>query len=416
MLINEIKIGFFLAIRQIRRASLWTTSLIVFVMVLTFLNLVVVSGVLVGLIQGAVDANKLYYTSDIFISKLLDKDYIENTPVVTNILDNLPEIETYSARYLEGGSIEAGYKEKTDNTKNTNSANSTFAGINPEKENDLTTIKKFIIEGTYLEPDDFDKIVIGAYLLEQYFPVESSTFTTLKGVGVGDKVRIKVNGIEREVTIKGILKTKVDEISMRVFMPERQLRQMIGRDDYNVDEISIKLKSGVDPVVFKEKLIKYGISKYARIQTFEDAQPKFLKDIKDTFRLLGNMISSIGLAVAVITVFIVIFINAITRRKFIGILKGIGITGRTIEISYMFQSFFYAFVGSSIGLIILYAFLVPFIYSHPINFPFSDGILVAPIIETFVRIGLLMTATMIAGYIPSRMIVRKNTLDSILGR
>ena len=119
---------------------------------------------------------------------------------------------------------------------------------------------------------------------------------------------------------------------------------------------------------------------------------------------------------ATITIFIVIFINAITRRKFIGILKGIGINGQAIEISYILQSSFYAILGSGIGLFIIYAFLVPFFIAHPINFPFSDGILVAPISETMIRVALLVFATIIAGYIPARMIVRKNTLDSILGR
>jgi ABC-type antimicrobial peptide transport system permease subunit len=41
---------------------------------------------------------------------------------------------------------------------------------------------------------------------------------------------------------------------------------------------------------------------------------------------------------------------------------------------------------------------------------------VAPIPDTIVRIVLLIVTTVIAGYLPSRMIVRKNTLDSILGR
>ena len=162
--------------------------------------------------------------------------------------------------------------------------------------------------------------------------------------------------------------------------------------------------------------MRTGIGQYAKVQTFEEGEPKFLKDIKDTFALLGNMISSIGLVVASITIFIVIFINAITRRKFIGILKGIGISGKTIEISYLFQSIFYALSGSAIGLILLYGILVPYVNSHPINFPFSDGILVATISGTFLRVALLVFATMIAGYIPARMIVRKNTLDAILGR
>jgi putative ABC transport system permease protein len=197
---------------------------------------------------------------------------------------------------------------------------------------------------------------------------------------------------------------------------DTQLRSLIGRDDYNVDEVSIKLLPGGDPVLVRDGLIRSGVNQYARVQTFEDAQPKFLQDIKATFALLGNMISSIGLAVASITIFIVIFINAITRRKFIGIMKGIGISGVAIETSYVFQSIFYAVIGSSIGLGILYLMLQPYIAANPIDFPFSDGILVAPLDGTLIRIGLLVFTTIIAGYIPARMIVRKNTLDSILGR
>ncbi|MEK7479692.1 MAG: FtsX-like permease family protein [Patescibacteria group bacterium] len=147
-----------------------------------------------------------------------------------------------------------------------------------------------------------------------------------------------------------------------------------------------------------------------------NAQPQFLKDIIATFNLLGNVFSSLGLIVASITIFIVIFINALTRRKYIGILKGIGINGRAIEFSYIFQSIFYAMLGSAVGLALVYGILVPMFAAHPIDFPFSDGILVAPLDQTFFRVGLLVASTLIAGYIPAWMIIRKNTLDSILGR
>ena len=97
-------------------------------------------------------------------------------------------------------------------------------------------------------------------------------------------------------------------------------------------------------------------------------------------------------------------------------MKGIGIDGVVIEISYVIQSCFYAICGSAIGLVILYLLLIPYFIEHPINFPFSDGILVAPYFETMLRMMLLVFATIIAGYIPARMIVRRNTLDAILGR
>lgn len=414
-MLERIRIGWFLAFRQVKRANKWTTILIVAVMVLTFLNLVVVSGILVGLIEGAVKANKEYYTSDILISKLPKKDYIEKSTEVLDIIHAQTEVDKVSARYLESGTVEAHYLVAS-KKEEIETASGPFAGIDPASEESLSNISRFIIEGEYLKPDDFDQVLIGAYMLKKYFPVESPGFTTLDNVNVGDKVRITVAGVTREVRIKGIVKSKVDELSYRVFFPEKQFRNLIGRDDYNVDEISIKLKDGIDPLLVKEALIRSGVGDYARVQTFEEAQPKFLKDIKATFALLGNAIGSIGLAVASITIFIVIFINAITRRKYIGIMKGIGINGKVIETSYMFQSVFYALCGSAIGIFLVYAFLVPFFDAHPINFPFSDGILVATLSGTLTKIVILLITTIIAGYIPARMIVRKNTLDAILGR
>ena len=412
----NIRIGFFLAKRQIKRSNPWTTVLIIFVMFFTFLNLVVVSGILVGLIQGAIDAVRTHYTSDVIISTLNDKSYIENSPEIISIVKSIPEVEAMSARYLDGGTLEANYKTRTSEKEKANTAASSITGIDPVAEDKVTDLSKFIVEGEYLEPTDYDQVLLGAYLVKKYLPIDSPGFTALNNIEPGTKIRLNVHGVEREVTVKGIIKAKVDEISMRVFMVDSQLRSMIGRNDYNVDEISIKLKKGADPAAVRDLLKQNGVDKVAKVQTYTDAQPKFIKDMVDTFALLGNMLSSIGLVVASITIFIVIFINAITRRKFIGILKGIGINERAIEISYILQSFFYAVCGSTIGIIVLYFFLQPAIAAHPIDFPFSDGILVAPIGGTLLRVGLLMATTIIAGFIPARLVVRKNTLDSILGR
>ena len=412
----NIRIGFFLAKRQIKRSNPWTTVLIVFVMFFTFLNLVVVSGILVGLIQGAIDAVRTHYTSDVIVSSLNNKTYIENSPEVVNIIKGLPQVEAMTARYVDGGTLEANYKTRTDLTEKPNIAAASITGIDPVAEDKVTGLSKFIVEGKYLSPGDYDQVLLGAYLDKKYLPVDSPGFTALNNVAPGTKIRMNVNGVQREVTIKGIIKAKVDELSMRVFMVDSQVRSLIGRSDFNVSEISIKLKSGTDPSIVRDILKQSGVDKVAKVQTYADAQPKFIKDMVDTFALLGNMLSSIGLVVASITIFIVIFINAITRRKFIGILKGIGISEQAIEISYILQSFFYAFCGSIIGIIVLYAFLQPALAAHPIDFPFSDGILVAPIPGTLLRVGLLMVTTIIAGFIPARLVVRKNTLDSILGR
>ena len=412
----NIRIGFFLAKRQIKRSNPWTTILIVFVMFFTFLNLVVVSGILVGLIQGAVDAVRLHYMSDVVVSTLPDKSYIEHSPEIIGIIKSLPQVDAMTARYVEGGKIEANYKTKIKDSDKSDIANGSFAGIDPEAEDKVTNLSKFVVEGKYLEHGDYDQVLLGAYMVKKYMPVDSPGFSTLSNVSAGSKIRITIGNVTREVTVKGIVKAKVDEVSMRVYMPEDQFRSLVGRNDYNVSEISIKLKPGASPELVRDIIKSNGVDKVAKVQTFTEGEPKFIKDMQATFALLGNILSSMGLIVASITIFIVIFINAITRRKFIGILKGIGINEQAIEISYILQSFFYAICGSVIGLIVLYAFLQPAIAAHPIDFPFSDGILVAPIGGTMFRIGLLVFTTIVAGFIPARLVVRKNTLDSILGR
>ena len=328
----------------------------------------------------------------------------------------MPWVEYSSPRYTKGGSIEAEYKTKLKETDAKNIANGLITGINPDRENETTHLSSKIIEGSYLTNSDSDSILIGSTLLKKYTPVEAPGLALLERVNVGDTVRMTINGNTKEVIVKGILRTKVGQVDARIFMLDSTLRTLIGRTDYNVGEIAIKLLPGTDVFMVKSALLKSGVGETARVQTADEALPSFLIDIKNTFGILGNVVGSIGLVVASITIFIVIFINAITRRKYIGILKGIGINSNVIEISYILQSIFYAGLGIAFGLLILYGVLVPFVNAHPIKFPFSDGILVAEVSSTMIRAALLMIATLIAGYIPARIVVKENTLDAILGR
>jgi ABC-type antimicrobial peptide transport system permease subunit len=163
-------------------------------------------------------------------------------------------------------------------------------------------------------------------------------------------------------------------------------------------------------------MVGSGLDDFAKIQTYDEAKPKFITDIKNTFNILGSFIGSIGIVVASITIFIIIFINALSRRQQIGILKGIGIDRSAIEVAYVFQAAIYALAGSALGALFTYGFLVGYFEENPIKFPFSDGILVAPVDETIVRFVILFVITLVAGLLPAWMIVRQNTLNSILGR
>ncbi len=415
---KSFRVGLFLAYRQLRRTSIWTNTLIVFVMMLTFLNLVVVAGLLVGLIQGSEEQYQKHYTGDVIVTALENKPSIERTQDIIGSIKSTPGVRAFAVRYSESGNIKAEYKNsiKKDNEIDS-STGASFMGIDPKVEADMFQFDKFIVEGEYLKPGDFDQIIIGSLLLYRYTPIDSPGFTPLKSdVRPGSRVLVTLNGISREMTVKGILQTKVDEISSRVLMNQAQFLQMSGRTTYDANQIAISILPGYTQTQVRDALRAKGFDQYARIQTQEESLPRFLEQIKDTFGLLGNAIGSIGLAVASITIFIVIFVNIVTRRKYIGILKGIGVSSRSIEISYVIQSAFYALTGAGIGIFLVFAVLRPAFYAHPIDFPFSDGILAVTWAGTLGRALVLLVATIIAGYIPARLIVRRNTLDSILGR
>jgi ABC-type lipoprotein release transport system permease subunit len=413
---TDIAVGTFLAKRELRRANKWTTGLIVFVMLLTFLNLVVVSGILVGLIQGSVEADKRYSSGDILISPFLNKAYIERTPEVIAIAKTVPGYQALAVRYTGSARVESNFRNTVKPGELRDGAGAALLGIDPEQEAAFSSINSFVVEGSFLSNTDTDSVVLGKNLLYKYTPIEAPGFQTLKDVSVGSRIKITVGDISKEYYLKGIISSKVDTFDTSVIMLDSEARKLIGRSTYDANQIAVQLVSGTDPLAAKEALLAGGIGEYARVQTHDEAMPKFLKDIQATFGILGNAISSIGLVVAAITIFIVIFVNAITRRRYIGILKGIGISPRAIAISYIIQSMFYAVLGAVIGIGIVFAVLKPLFVAHPIDFPFSDGILVATIPGTLARTVILLIATIVAGYIPARIVIRQNTLSAILGR
>lgn len=410
------RIGLLLGIRQIQRASIWTTFLIIFVMMFTFLNLIAVSGILVGLIVGSERAVREISYGDLIISPRNEEKHILETPTILRELSIYPEIRAHSVRYQGAGELEANFKERRDLSAERDVASVKVTGIDLDQENNMSNLEDFVIEGEYLNPEEEGYILIGVYYIKEYAEQYGDIFETIADVHPGDTVRLTIGDTSKEFVVKGIIQAKVDEVNLNTYIPEREFRRIFGRIDQNADQIVMKLNDPQSNVRIKESLLAAGFGKYAKIQTFEESVPKFLADMKNTFNLLGTFIGSIGIIVASITIFIIIFINALSRRRHIGILKGIGINAHVIEIAYILQAAFYALIGSILGALLTYGVLIPYFDANPIQFPFSDGILVADPLGTFYKFIILFFITLIAGYLPAKLITRGNTLNAILGR
>ncbi len=412
---STLRVAYFLAVRAIKNSSKWVTGFIIFVMVLTFLNLVVVSGILVGLIQGSEVAFRERFIGDLSVSKLDKKTYVENADQIVKVIENDSRVTSYSLKYNARGSLEANYKIRRSD-EIANKRNVGIYGVNIIQEDKTSHICSTLLEGECLVAEDAPKyILIGKNITDKYSVVSDADPTVLRDVQTGTKLRLKIGDTSNEYIVKGIYKMKAGELDQSIYMIDSELRRMAGLTNDQVSLISIRVADGQESDV-KQVLVNNGFDRYAKIETFAEGTPEFVKNMKEMFGFLGNLFGSIAIVVAAITLYIVIFVNALNKKKQIGILKGIGIKASAIEISYMLQAMLYGFIGSTIAVIITFAILKPFFTAHPIDFPFSDVALVAEWGTTMIRVAIMMVVTMVAGYIPAWMIVKKNTLNAILGR
>ncbi len=421
--LSGFRVGWFLALRQIRRSNKWTTALIVFIMVLTFLNLVVVSGLLLGLISGSFEQFRESHSGEVIVTSAPGRDYIENSPGLVSFLENHSKVTAVSARYQTSGTILGTLTSLPRSGERTNQMGAAIKGIDPVSEAKVTNFASSVKYGEMLDPSESGYLLIGANLLKKYSSFADANIPgldLLADVDVGSRVRVtmSVKNAEprvREFIIKGIVKSKVDEISTRVFMTDRDVKDLLPVNKEQFQEIAIRTDPAYARALVSD-IKEYMGDNAARVQTSLDAIPQFLRDIETTMGVLGNALSSIALVVASITIFIVIYINAVTKRKLIGIMKGVGISPLAVQVSYLLQAVFYGLSGSVIGLAVTFGLLKPYFQANPINFPFSDGILVVTMGSAAIRVAILIIVTVIAGYLPAKLIVRQNTLNSILGR
>lgn len=436
--LNTISLGFFLAIRQVTRSSKWATGLIVFIMMLTFLNLVATSGFLVGIIEGASRGFKEQWTGDLMITNRNEKDYIEHTSDIVSVVSSFPQIDSYTTRIVAGAKIEANWWEKR-TEEDANIVSNQIAGIDPDQEERTTHLSREIVEGEWLQAGDSRGIVLGAGYLAKYSRV-ADLVSLLRDVKPGDTVRVTVSSnkaavlpgpeenleavtdvttpssVTQDFVVRGILNSKVQFVASRAYILDSELKKMIGKTDGDVSEISIVMKKGVDPYTVKTPLVDNGFSEYAKINTAEEGSPEFLVNIKLFFSIIGTILGSVSVVVALITIFIIIYINALTRRRQIGIMKAVGVTEFAIEFSYICQALFYVVVGSGIALFVIFVILKPLIDAHPIDTPFATIVLVAEPASVAFKFLLVMIVSVFAGYLPARFIVSTNTLNAILGR
>ena len=186
---NAVKIGFWLAYWQIKRASLWTTLLIIFVMTLTFLNLVVVSGILIGLVQGSSETYRQRYSGDILIKPIPGNKYIKKGREITAAAKNLGLTSGVSGRYLGSALAQSDLATQPRGNQSLPRASATIAGIDPAEEDKVTGLAGLLVEGDYFSTSRYNEAIVGSGILSKYNP-SALLGETIDKVNPGSKLQI----------------------------------------------------------------------------------------------------------------------------------------------------------------------------------------------------------------------------------
>ncbi len=405
---NDLQAALFLVFKYITRGSKGTTILTVLVTMLAFLQINLITSIFNGAINLAYKQVKDNYVSNIVVQPASDEDYITQVSQVKNKITTIPGVISCSSRYAMGAAISY---DPDKNGKDVKSIGWTVKSIDPVEEVKVTNIQNYMVAGSYLNEDDRDQIIMGREISGGFGA--SLEVQSLRGASVGDEVTVRYNnGVKRVYKIKGIYTTIFPLSDMGVFVTEREMESVLGVRN-RASEILIKTDPVYSEDYYMNELRVAGLEK-------QELRPwidfiGLISGITQSFDIIKRIVYFIGLVVAGVTIFIVIFIATSSRRKQIGIMKAIGMKEMIVIMSYVFLALFYALVAIGLGMLTLEYALKPYFISHPLLLPMGRVSLLIVPADVISSIVSMMAVSIVSGFIPSWSVTRENIIRAIWG-
>lgn len=407
-MLNDLRTALFIAYKSIVRGNRSTFALMMVILCLSFFNMLFVPGVFSGLLETIISLEVNTYTSHVMVAPQQEptpKQFINSETLLRSQIETIPGVVGTARTYLTAGSI------SFDPQKNGvyKRVSAQIIGIDPSDSAKILTVKDYVVAGKFLDDEDTDQIVLAAALAGGYDLPEPND---LGGAKPGDKVQVVYgNGVERTYTVKGITNILFGPALTNAYITGKEADSVLSASD-QASQILVRVDDRNRADYFKERLKSYLPNLH--VQTYLDLITA-IKPVLDAFKFVALIVSVISVLVAAITIFVMIYINAVSKRRQIGILKAVGIKENIIIFSYVFQSLFYVFCGICFGLLFVFGILQPILGAHPIMLPFGPLHLIFGSVLVIESIAGFLIAGFLAGYVPSRLVAREDILKAIWG-
>jgi putative ABC transport system permease protein len=341
--------------------------------------------------------NSLY--SNVVIEPKKDEKYISDVYSLEQKIKGVPGVVGISSQYVTAATLS--YKDKHGTW--------TLRAINPDDEMKVTTNHNYLIAGEYLSKLDDNEILLGKEIAGGYGG--DLDYSSL-GVKVGDSIDVLFdNGVKKSFKVKGIFDANFIQTNTIAYISQKEMESVVGLED-KASQILVKTRDNGNEDWYIKQFLEMGIKEKIKPWT---VYAGMVKNITNSFDMIAMMITAIGLFVAVITIFIIVYTSTISKRKQIGILRAVGIEESIIIQSYIFQALFIVVCGIFIGLIIIFFAIKPYFIEHPLKFPIGLASLMILPEKVSMNVISLIIAAIAAGFIPSWMAVRKTIIDTIWG-
>lgn len=407
---KDFKLAFYLGYKSIINGHKNIIILMIFILSLAFVNLIFISALLNG-VTSTLDSQVIdNATGNIVISPQEEpsrENFIINTTELRQRIETIPGVLSTVVHYNLLATF--AYDKNKDGQYKYGSW--PVIGINPEEEPELTGIHSHIIEGNYLQGLGINDIILGADIAGGHGIGEE--VDSLGGVQIGEKITVSYgNGISKQYNLVGIFKAKSMFVDQNAYITKKEAQSVLHLGDDRASQILIKLDKNIDENKLIEEIQviapKLKVRKWVEYSSAMNAVPK-------SFDLIGILIGAVGLVVAAVTIFMLVYVNTINKRRQIGILKAIGIKEKVIIGSYVIQAFFYVVSGIILGSIIMFFFVEPYFIKNPLSLAIGDVSLSVKKIQVVNSIFSLLVAALVAGFVPAWRVVKENILKAIWG-
>ena len=400
---KSLRVAWFLAVKSVSRGNVRVLLLTIAMLILVYLNLVFTPAILAGAVEGLNDKTINTLTGHIIVQAAGEN------PVITDVDSLIAEIESIDGVVAACARNNLGADVQYEGERTT----TVVFAIDPDQDKDVFRISESLVEGSYLDPEDIDQILLGVQIAGNDREKLELYSSSLKTVHVGDKVSVRyVSGLEREYTVKGIFFTELIQTDIRAFITEKEYNSMNPLMNGKASSLHVKTEEGVEleSVIAEIGAVRDGL----KFQTWEDAEG-MLRSMTDSFKQIIQILRAIALIVAAITIFIVTYVDLVNKRRQIGIERAIGITGASIVLSYIFRAIFYAVLGILLAALIFVYVVVPLEAHRPFHFPFGDIFLPVNIGYLIISAAILFVVASVSAFAPAWQTIRTKIIDAIWG-